>query len=121
MKFKVIEVWCKIQNKIDIKSHKLTVKRQNHLSSRLKRPFLRLIMLHFIPEKNGAVQQPHDVWMVTEPYLYFPLNQRGKTTVRLFKADIWPGDFDELKVKKHFKFHGICVAEVSCIEALVPP
>lgn len=78
-------------------------------------------MLHFIPEKNGAVQQPHDVWMVTEPNLYFPLNQRRKTTVRLFKADIWPSDFDELKVKKHFKFHGICVAEVSCIEALVPP
>ena len=41
--------------------------------------------------------------------------------MRLFKADIWPSDFDELKVKKHFKFHGICVAEVSCMEASIPP
>ena len=101
-------------------SHKLTVKRQSHLSSRSKRPFLWEITLDFIPEKNGIVQQLHDVWMITEPNLYFPLNQRGKTTVRLFKADIWLSDFDELKVKKHFKFHGICVAEVSCMEASVP-
>ena len=59
--------------------------------------------------------------MVTKPDLYFPYNQREKTVVRLFQADIMLGDFGELKVKNHFKFHGICVAEVSCIEASVPP
>ena len=78
-------------------------------------------MLDFIPEKNAVVQQPRDVWMVTEPDLYYPLNLRDKNTVRLFKADISPSVFDEIKVQKHFKFHGICVAEVSFMEASVPP
>lgn len=51
--------------------------------------------------------------MVTEPDLYYPLNQREKIAVRLFMGDIWPSDFDEVKVKNHFKYHGICVAELS--------
>ena len=68
-----------------------------------------------------VVQQLRDVWMVTEPKLYYPLDLRDKTTVRLFKADIWPSDFDELKAQNHFKFHGICVAEVSCMETSVTP
>ena len=51
--------------------------------------------------------------MVTEPDLYYPLNHREKIAVRLFRGDIWPSDFDEVKVKNHFKYHGICVAEVS--------
>lgn len=49
--------------------------------------------------------------MVTERALFFPLNQREETTVRLFKAAIWPSDHDELVVKKHSKFNGIYVAE----------
>ena len=59
--------------------------------------------------------------MVTERKLYYPLNLRDKTTVRLFEADISPSVFDELKVQNHFKFQGICVAEVSCMETSVPP
>ena len=51
--------------------------------------------------------------MATEPDVYYPLNRREKIAVRLFRADIWPSDFDKIKVKKHFKYHGICVAEVS--------
>ena len=42
--------------------------------------------------------------MVTERKLYYPLNLRDKTTVRLFEADISPSVFDELKVQNHFKF-----------------
>ena len=111
MKLKVIEVWCKIQKKNWYKIVQINL--QGHLSSSLKRPFLFEITLDFIPEKNGVVQQPRDVWMATEPDLYYPLNQREKIAVRLSRADIWPSDFDKIKVKKHFKYHGICVAEVS--------
>ena len=77
-------------------------------------------MLDFIPEKKGVVQQPRDIWMITEPGLYYP-HLRDKNTVRLFKADIWPSDFDGIKLQNHFKFHGICVAEVSCMKTSVPP
>ena len=52
---------------------------QGHLSSSLKRPFIFEITLDFIPEKNAVVQQPRDVWMATEPDLYYPLNQREKS------------------------------------------
>ena len=100
MKLKVIEVWCKIQKKNWYKIVQINL--QGHLSSSLKRPFLFEITLDFIPEKNGVVQQPRDVWMATEPDLYYPLNQREKIAVRLFRADIWPSDFDKIKVKKHF-------------------
>lgn len=77
--------------------------------------------MDFITVKSGVRQETRDVWMVTNSDLYYPLKQGEKTTVRLFKADIWPSDFDELKVKNHSKYSGICLAEVSCIEALVPP
>ena len=47
--------------------------------------------------------------MVTKHDLYYPLNLREKIAVRLFRADIWPSDFDEIKVKNHFKHH--CLSE----------
>ena len=77
--------------------------------------------MDFITVKSGVRQETRDVWMVTNSDLYYPLKQGEKTTVRLFKADVWPSDFDELKVKNHSKYSGICLAEVSCIEALVSP
>lgn len=77
--------------------------------------------MDFITVKSGVRQQTLGVWMVTKSDLYYPLKQGEKTTVRLFKADVWPSDFDELKVKNHSKYSGICLAEVSCIEASVPP
>ncbi|XP_066025439.1 uncharacterized protein [Pocillopora verrucosa] len=66
---------------------------------------------HSVRVKSGVRQQTLGVWMVTKSDLYYPLKQGEKTTVRLFKADVWPSDFDELKVKNHSKYSGICLAE----------
>ncbi|PFX17599.1 hypothetical protein AWC38_SpisGene18073 [Stylophora pistillata] len=73
-----------------------------------------------VHESGWLDQQPHRVWLATEPRLYYPLNQREnlekESSVHLWKADIWPSNSDELKVENHSVFDGICAAKAKSTE-----